>query len=385
MPQENEAETKNSQKKPQQDTETAPNAETKLSKIDRYLLKFSRVPAKEKIFFVQNLGVMIHAGLSMSRALKTLSLQTENKYFKHTISEVNKEVEKGTTLSEAMKQHPRVFDELFINMIASGEVSGNLENVLSSLFLQMKKDHDLVSKIRGAMIYPSVIIVAMIGIGIFMMIFIMPKIISIFEDIDVELPLPTRIMIIITNIFKNYSLAAGGIAIILITIIVRLSHTNKGRHIVHWIWLHAPIVKNISWKINIARMCRTLSSLLKTEISIVKALEITSKTVGNVHYKNALRQIAENIKTGAQLNQSMSRYPKLFPPLVTQMTLVGEESGTLDSTLEEIAQFFENEVDQTMTNLPALIEPLLILILGVGVGFIAVSVLLPMYSLSNSI
>lgn len=360
-------------------------AQQNISKFNQWLFKLSKVPITEKLFFIQNLHVMIHAGLSLSRSLTTLALQTKNKYFRFVLEDISAEVEKGVTLTQALERHPRVFNELFCNMISSGEVSGNLEDVLKSLYLQLKKDHDLISKVRGAMIYPSVVLSAMILIGMVMMIFVMPKIISTFSEFGAELPLPTRILIWITNLMSTYSIAVGIIMVILVFGTAKFSRTHAGRLAFHWLWLRAPVVKNIAWKINIARFSRTLSSLLKTDISIIDAITITSKTVGNIYYQRAIASFSESVKTGAQIHTIMEQYSRLFPPLIVQMTLVGEESGTLDHILGEIAEFFEADVDQTMSNLPSLIEPILILVLGVGVGFIAVSVLMPMYNLTQSI
>lgn len=360
-------------------------SEVKISKLELTVGKFGGVPVKEKLFFVQNLGVMVRSGLSMSKSLRTLGLQTKNKYFSYVLTDIANEVEKGVAFSKALSRYPKIFPELFTNMIESGELSGNLENVLQSLYTQMKKDHDLVSKVRGAMIYPSVIVVAMFGIGAFMMTVVIPKIISIFEEIEAEIPLPTQILIWISDFMSSYALIIFPVFFGILIAIFQFGKTPRGKLVFHWLWLRLPVVKAISSKINIARFARTLSSLLKTEISIVEALHITSNTVGNVYYKKALSEIADRIKTGAQINEIMVEYPKLFPPIIIQMTIVGEESGSLDDILAEIAQFFEADIDQTMENLPSLIEPILILFLGVGVGYIAVSILLPMFNLTQSI
>ncbi len=354
-------------------------------KIDTWIKQHSSVPTAEKLFFVQNLQVMTKAGLSLSKALKTLSLQTKNKYFQEVLANIQTEIEKGVELSQAMRAYPNVFNELFVNMIASGEVSGNLENVLQSLYLQLKKEHDLISKVRGAMIYPSVIIIAMIGIGTFMMMVVVPRIVSIFEEIKTELPLPTRILIAVSDFASSYSLVIISTGVILAFATAKFMRTERGKLVFHWIWLRAPVIKHISQKINLARFARTLSSLLQTDVSIVEAIQITSKTLGNVYYRKALLSFADNLKKGDQINTVMTQFPNLFPPLIVQMTLVGEESGSLDDILKEIAQFYEADVDQTMENLPSLIEPILILLLGVGVAGIAVSILLPLFNLTQAI
>ncbi len=355
---------------------------SKLLKTD--ISKFTKVPIKEKIIFTQNLSVMIKTGLPLSKALYTLSQQTKNQKFKEILLDIHNKIEKGTSFAEALKDHKSTFGELFVSMVESGEISGNLEEVLNQVYLQMKKDHEIVSKVKGAMIYPVIVVIAMIGIGIAMMVFVIPKLVSIFDEIKAELPLPTKILIAISNFLTQNGIIALGILIFIIVALKLIHKTDKGKSFFHYLILKSPIMGNISRKINLARFSRTMSSLLKTDIPIIKCFEITAKVVGNVHYKKSLLKAAEDIKKGLPISQSVSKFPKLFTPMIIQMITVGEESGEVDTVLKEIASFYEEDIDQTMKNLPQIIEPLLILVLGIGVGAMAVSIIMPLYSLTQN-
>jgi len=356
-----------------------------LSSINNYLLKFQKIPPAEKIFFIQHLRVMIRAGVSLSGALNALSRQSENKRFKKILISVKDTVEKGNTFSEGLKKYPKVFGDLFINMIEAGEVSGKLEETLEQLFIQIKKDHEIKSKIKGAMIYPAVVLFAMVVIGILMLVFVIPKITEIFTETNTQLPLPTRILIGISDFILN-----NGVWIVLFLIFFTIGgvfalRNKKGKYYFHFILLRLPIVGKIIKKVNLARFSRTLSSLLKTDIPITKTLHITSRILGNVIYKDVAFAAAEKITKGVSIASTLKDRQDIFPPVVTEIITVGEETGSLDSVLTEMAEFYEEEVDQTMKNLPSIIEPVLILILGVGVALMAIAIIMPMYSLTEAI
>lgn len=356
-----------------------------LSKINTYLLKLQRVPLKERLFFVQNLAIMLKAGVSLSAALTTLAKQTTNKYFYIILNEVAKEVEQGISFAESLKKHQKIFGELFVNMVEAGEISGKLEEVLNQLYIQLKKQHELTSKVKGAMTYPTVIVFAMGGIGTFMMIYVVPKITSMFKELNAQLPLPTKILIAVSDFIAAHGIIVGLGLIIFIALFIKILRTYKGKYAFEVLLLSAPVISPIIKKINLARFARTISSLLKTDIMIIKTFQITGSVLGNLHYREALLGMAEKIKKGGQINEVVNNYPKLFPPVVCQMIAVGEQTGELDNILEELASFYESEVDQTMTNLPAIIEPVLILVLGIGIGLLAVSIVMPMYSITQSI
>jgi type IV pilus assembly protein PilC len=372
---------------PQQETKTEEEIKSKsvIEKVNDYLSRFSRVPLKEKLMFVRHLGVMLKAGIPLSAALKTLSEQAENKSFAKVIGEISSAVERGVSLAESLKPHKKIFGELFINMVESGELSGKLEEVLDQLYIQMKKQHELTSKVKGAMTYPAVIIFAMAGIGTFMMVVVVPKITEMFKDFSAELPLPTRIIIGLSDFIAANGIFVGIGFMLLIIIFAKILRTEKGKYYWQALLLKLPVISPIIKKINLARFARTISSLLKTDIMIIKSFQITASILGNLHYRAALNEMAEKIKKGGQINEVIKNYPKLFSPVIVQMILVGEQTGQLDTVLEELADFYESEVSQTMDSLPSIIEPLLILILGIGVGAMAVAIIMPMYSLTEAI
>ena len=349
------------------------------------LSHMGRVSVTQKIFFVQQLGIMIKTGISLAIALKTLSKETKNKRFKGILTDIEQGVEQGNFLSVELSKHQKVFSELFVNMVKSGEASGRLETVLEQLYVQMKKDHAIVSKVRGALIYPAILLSAMVGVGGLMVVYVIPNIISIFDEVDIPLPLATRILIGISKFVNLYGLYIFIVGIILLIAFLRFIRLPYGKRMLHKTLLKIPIMGQIMKKINIARFCRTFSSLLKTDIAIIKTFEITSNVLGNRLYRDALRDAQEKIKKGQRIEEALRVYDKLFPPVTLQMIAIGEETGSLDTILEQAAQFYEEDIDQIMTNLPSIIEPVLILILGVAVAGMAVAVLMPIYSLSQSI
>lgn len=346
---------------------------------------FSRVSAKEKIFFVQQIGIMLQTGISLAIALKTLAIQTKNKKFKTILSDLELIVERGNLLSSGLEKYKKVFGELFVNMVKAGEQSGKLEEVLKQLFIQMKKDSEIVSRVRSAMIYPCIVITAMVGVGIMVMVYVIPNLTSIFKDVGAELPLTTKILIALSDIVIHYGLFLLAGIIVFIILFAKVTSTARGKYIFHSILLKTPIVGGIIQKINLARFCRTLSSLLKTDIAIIKSFEITANVLGNEHYKIALLKGMEDVKKGKSVHDSLEPYPNLFPPIIMQMVAVGEETGAIDVILEQSAVFYEDDVDQTMKNLPSILEPVLILVLGIGVAIMAVAIMMPMYSLSQEI
>lgn len=356
-----------------------------MDKINEWLLRFSRVPLKERLFFVQNLSLMLKSGISLSIALVTLSRQTPNKRFEKILGEVGSEVESGNSFGDSLKKHRKVFGEMFVSMVEAGELSGKLEEVLGQLYIQMKKENALISKVKGALTYPAVIIAAMLGIGTFMIVFIVPKITGMFNEMGAELPLPTKILIKTSELVVSNGLLSAIALVVFIVTFIKTIQTEKGKFLFHAFLLKIPVFSPIIKKINLARFARNISSLLKTDIMIIKSFEITANVLGNVHYKNALLDMAQKIKKGGKLSEVINQYPALFTPVVSQMVAVGEETGELDNILIEIAGFYEEEVDLVMENLPSIIEPLLILVLGLGVGGVAIAIIMPMYSITDSI
>lgn len=356
-------------------------------KLNNWVIKhLSHIPFVQKIFFVEHLYTMVHAGLSLVESLDVLAKELESKKLKKIIAEIKADIEKGQPLSAALAKHPDAFPPIYTKMIEAGEVAGKLEEAMSQIITQMKKTQELTSSIRGAMIYPAVIVIAMGGIGIMMVTVVLPKLMTLFEEFDAELPLPTVILIKITNFMSNpINLTILVMVIIgLITLFIfSLKHSPNFKHAVHSMNLHLPIAGKIIKKINLARFSLTLSSLLKSTIPIIDAVDITAETCTNLLYKNALHNAAQKIKSGTPLSEILSTDFKLFPPMVTEMVMVGERAGEVAHLLDELANFYSSEVDKTMKNFTTVIEPVIILLLGMAVAVMAVAVLMPMYSLTQ--
>lgn len=351
----------------------------------RFFDRFTSVPLKEKMVFTRNLAVMVSSGLTVSRAIHNLSVQTSNKKFKKILLSVYDDVQAGQTLSEGLAKYPGVFNELFVNMIGVGELSGNLEEILDILALQLEKEHDLSSKVRGALIYPAVIVAAMVGIAILMLTYILPKITGVFQDMDVKLPATTLFIIGISDFLRNNSILSVAFVIVIAVSVKIFAGTKAGKRFFSLVFIYMPIVGNIVIKVNCARFARIYSSLLKSGISVVSGLTIVSKTLGNVYYKDALAEAIEEIQKGVDLSKVIGKYPRIFPILVTQILEVGEETGKTEAVLRRLAEFYEEEVSQITKNMSSIIEPILMLVIGGGVGFFAVAMLQPMYSVLENI
>ncbi len=347
--------------------------------------RFQTVPLKEKMVFTRNLAVMTSSGLTISRAIHNLSVQTQNKRFQKILLSVHDDVQAGKQLSEGLAKYPSVFNELFVNMVSVGEISGNLESVLDILALQLEKENDLLSKVRGALIYPAVILVAMVGIAVLMLTYILPKITAVFIDMEVTLPPLTRFLIAASDFLRVHWIMAIVLTVVSLIGIRVASKTDVGRHFLNWLVLRLPIVGSIVVKVNCARFARIYSSLLKSGVSVVSALTIVSRTLGNIYYKEALVQGVEEIQKGTELSKVTEKHPRIFPILVTQIIQVGEETGKTEDVLQRLAEFYEEEVSQITKNMSSIIEPILMLLIGTSVGFFAVAMLQPMYSVLENI
>lgn len=339
-----------------------------------------RVSLVDRMVFARNLAVMIGAGLALARALEALAEQTTNGRFRVIISATRDGIVKGKSFAESLKPHEGVFGVLFINMVEAGEISGNLERVLKILAIQMKRDYDLRAKVRGAMIYPAIVVGALLAIGILMMVYVVPVLTQTFAELEIQLPLTTRIIIGASNILVGYAwylLAAGVLAALGLTRLARLAPVRR--------WLDAAILRvplfgDLVVKLNSARFSRMLSSLIRSGIPITRALETTASVLGNVHFREALHAAAGAIQKGTSLHEILHGYPKLFPPMTVHMVEVGEETGTVARMLLRVALFYEEEVDNTTKNLSNVIEPLLMIVIGGMVGLFAVSMIQPIYS-----
>lgn len=343
-----------------------------------------RIPFVQKMLFVHNLSIMVKAGLSIIDGLRILAEQVDNKRLQSILGEIKLQVEKGRQLSEVLADYPAVFPPIYVSMIAAGESAGRMQESLEQVYNQMKKSHELTSRIRGALIYPAVVMSAMTGIGIEMVVFVLPKILVMFNDFNAELPLPTRILMALVNFSEKYAVFVALGVIALVSFCIWLLRKPPVKYQVHAFLLKLPVFGIIMKKINIARFTLTLSSLLQSALPIIEAVKITSQVLGNVRYRESALIMAEELKKGAPLSETLAKYPMYYPPMVVQMIMVGEQSGQVDHMLAELSEYYGEEVDATMRNFSTIVEPVMILIMGVAVAGMAVAVIMPMYSLAQS-
>lgn len=349
------------------------------------MLGFHGVPSAEKIMFCKNLGIMINTGIALPKSLRILSEQTKNKRFKNALIEIKDDLLKGSVFSVSLSKHPSIFSELFCNMVKVGEETGTLETVFKNLTNQMEKEHELKSRIKGAMVYPAVILTAMAGIGVLMLIVVVPTLTETFDDLGVELPLATQMILKLGNFLsEQWYFVILMFACLTLVLQILLKKGGKGKTISYLV-LHIPVVGPLAKKSNATLIARTLSSLMSSGIPIVRSLRIISNTLGNFYFRNALINCAKKVEKGEKLSVALTPYQNIFPALIIQMIAVGEETGMTPETLSKIADFFEEEVANVTKNLSTIIEPLLMIVIGAAVGFFAVSVIQPMYSMLGTL
>ena len=346
-----------------------------------------KVKLKDLVIFSRQMSTMISAGVPLTRALSTMQTQTTNKYFQTVIAGIAHDVEGGTSLGEAFSKYPDVFSEIYINMIKAGEAGGILDDIMKRLASQVEQDASMRKKIKGAMTYPvvilSVTVVAFFGITMF----VLPKIGKIILDLggpNAQLPIYTVAMLNISAFMQK----SGGLIFIALGILVFLGlkyiKTPKGKYKFHSLLLKIPVLKDIIVKVAVARFARTFASLMTAGVTVLDALEVTGGAVGNKVIQEELVEAAKEVKNGKQLSEPLSK-SKNFPAIVSQMLTIGEETGQTATILIKVADFYEEEVATVIDSLASIIEPIMIIVLGAGVGLIAASVMGPIASLSKNI
>lgn len=346
-----------------------------------FLNILDRVPLSEKMIFSRNLSVIISAGVSLSRGLETLSRQTRNKKFQKVLKSIADEIKKGKSFSEALKEYPKIFPAIFSAMVKAGEATGKLDASLMLLAEQLQKDYNLRRRVKGALIYPAVIVSTMIIIGVLMMIYVMPTLTATFKELEADLPLTTQFLIGLSNFLTNNGVWAIVILVIILGTGFYLYSFPKTKRSFNFIVLHLPLFSPMVKKVNTARTSRTLSSLIGSGVDILSGLEVTGDVLQNHYYKNVFKEAKDRVQKGEPLSRIFSDYPRLYPPMFSDMISVGEETGKLADMLMRVATFYEEEVEAFTKNLSVVIEPILMVIIGAAVGFFAVSMIQPMYSM----
>ncbi len=345
----------------------------------------SPVRAKDLIMFAGSVGSMVGAGLSLARALEVVGRQAKNKRFKKIIAGLSERISRGESLAQALASFPDVFPPVFISMVAAGEESGNLPQAFEVVRSQLAKTYDLQRKIKGAMIYPAIIVGVIIVIAILMMVFMVPSLTALFKDLNVELPLSTRLVIGTSQFLTTHYLIVLFVVVVGGMAAFKAFRSAVGQRAWVALLLKMPAISTIMMELNAALTMRTLSSLISAGVNLVEALTTTARVVQNQRYKLVLAEAETAVQRGVTLSSIFKSHEELYPVLVGEMTEVGEETGNLSGMLLKGAQFFEDEVDQATKNLSTIIEPVLMVLIGIFVGFFAISMLGPMYSLSNAI
>lgn len=342
-----------------------------------------RITTKDKVLFSRQLSTLINAGLPLVQSLRNVSGQTQNKALQAVITKVIGDVEAGSSFSQALAKYPKVFNEVFVNLVAAGEASGTLDKALERLANQQEKDAEIVSKIRGAMIYPAIVVVVMFAVVGFMIVTVMPQVEKIYADLPgANLPLITRILLFVSRFATKYwwiVLIASGLMIFFTT---RWARTLGGKQAIDKAKMKSPVFGPLFMKVYMARFSRTGTTLVASGVPLIQMLEIVARAVDNVHVERSIKKAIEKVKGGKSLSESLSGDPN-FLSLVPDMIHIGEESGSLEDMLAKTADYYEKEVDNQIKTISTIIEPILMVMLGIVAFMIVAAVLLPVYGLVN--
>lgn len=345
---------------------------------------FKKIKVKDIAIFCRQFYTMLNAGVTVLNVLDTLRYQTENKKLKAVVGEVYEEVQKGLTFAEALKKHQKIFPDLLINMVEAGEVSGTLDVIMDRMAVHYEKENKITNKVKGAMMYPIILSIVSILVVVFLLTFIMPTFVGMFEGSGVELPLPTRILLMISGIIINYWYFVFTALLLMILGIKKYIGTNNGQFLIDHIKFKIPIVKGTTQKVITSRFTRTLSTLLASGIPLIQALDIVSRIVGNVVVEKGILKAKEDVRKGIDLATPIKQMD-VFPPMAESMIRIGEESGTLDEILDKTANFYDEEVEAALQKMTTLIEPIMIVVMAIVVGSIVIAMVMPMFEMMNTI
>ncbi len=347
---------------------------------------FARISYLDKVVFTKHMAVMIKSGITAIEALLTLKEQVKSQAFQKLVDEIVSDIENGQTLATALKKHPKVFDQFYVNIIHIGEESGNLEKNLEFLALQLTKDYNLQKKIQGALLYPAFILLGTFSVVIFITYFILPQLVTFFSSLEVELPLSTKIIIWVGKVMKSYGvfiLAGSAAWVIGFRFLIEVSSVKK---VFQRVLLSLPVLGPFLQISVLASFCRNLGVMLKSGLSIISSLQILSEGMSNLIFKDYVIRLKKAVTSGRNLSQELnSKNFQFIPPIMLKMIAVGEKTGKLDQSLLYLSDFFEEEIDTTAKNLSTLVEPVLLVVIGIVVGFIALAIITPIYQLTGSL
>ncbi len=340
---------------------------------------------KDIVILTRQLATMIDAGLPLVQCLEILGTQTENKFLAKVVTQVRSDVESGSTFAEALKKHPKVFNDLYVNMVAAGEAGGILDTILQRLATYMEKFAKIKKQIKSAMIYPSIIVFVAVVVVAILMVVVVPMLANMFAEMGGSLPLPTRIVIALSHFLSGWGGAILGLSIIIFIVgLVQWRKTLQGKKITDAIALKIPVVGVLIQKVSVAKFTRTLGTLISSGVPILEGLLIVARTAGNKIVEDAILTTRQSVSEGKTLAEPLSK-AKVFPPMVTQMISVGEATGALDNMLGKIADFYDEEVDSAVAALTSMLEPMLMIFLGTTVGFVIVAMYMPIFQMGSMI
>lgn len=344
---------------------------------------FKKIKTKDKVIFARQLSTLINAGLPIVQSLRTVQDQTKNKYLQSAVAGVITDVESGKPLSEALARHPMIFNNVFINLVAAGEASGTLDKSLERLATQMEKDAEIMSKVYGAMIYPLIVLAVMLGVVVFMLVRVLPEVEKLYATTkNAQLPLLTELLLSTSDLLISYWWVNFIIVIALVVFVRRWSKTSQGRLSLDGVKIRIPLVKNLMMRLYMARFTRTAHTLVASGVPLLQVLEVTSRAVNNKVIEESILEVAEKVKGGKALSDAIASSPH-FLDLVPKMIKIGEQSGALESMLERTAVYFEKEVDNQVKTLSTVVEPAMMIVLGLIAMVLVAAVLLPIYSLAG--
>lgn len=348
-------------------------------------MQLAAVGEYDRILFSRNLGAMLSAGLSLARALSVIERQTKNIKLQDTAARIASDVRRGDSLHQSLAHFPKLFSPLFVAMVKAGEESGDLSGSLALVADQMERIYDLRKKIRGALMYPSIIVIAIIGVGYLMMTKVVPTLAATFKEMNADLPASTKAVIALSDFLVGNVLLSAGVFVGLVVAGVALARTALGRRARDWFFLRIPVIGNLVREANAARTSRTLSSLLSAGVDVLSALAIVREVVQNSYFREVIADAERRVGAGEPLSAAFTAREDLYPAFVGEMMAVGEETGATSEMLKRLAVFYENAVDDQTRDMSTIIEPFLMVFMGLAVGFFAVSMITPIYSLTQNI
>ena len=358
---------------------------TKLKTKAKEISLFSKgIKTKEIVIFTRQFSTMINAGLPLVQCLDILSSQQPNPSFKKVLTQIKQDVEGGSTFADSLSKHPKVFDSLYVNLVAAGEIGGVLDTVLNRLAVYMEKNEQLKNKIKSAMTYPIIVLCVAFGVVAILMIFVIPTFSDMFKQFGAALPAPTQMVVNLSHLFRNFWWGMAGFIVLLIFGFKWIRTREKGRFYTDKVALRLPVFGDLIRKVAVAKFTRTLGTMISSGVPIMDGLDITSKTAGNVIVENAIRAVRTAISEGRSMSEPLEQ-TGIFPGMVVQMIAVGEATGAMDQMLSKIADFYDEEVDTAVEALTSALEPMLMVFLGGVIGFVVVAMYLPIFKMAQNV